>query len=135
MSAHTITRRTFAATSLVAGFTLAAGPLRAGAIVTDAEGIVAGEVKVPVSDGTIPGYRARPATGAHWPVVLVTQEIFGIHEHIRDICRRFLRYGHGGFKEWRRSHARVTKLSMTRFDPALSKSINSLLPSTATIRP
>jgi carboxymethylenebutenolidase len=89
-----ITRRTFAATSLVAGFTLAAGPLRAGAIITDANGLVAGEVKVPVSDGAIPAYRARPATGAHWPVVLVTQEIFGVHEHIRDICRRFAKQGY-----------------------------------------
>ncbi|HEX3665287.1 MAG TPA: dienelactone hydrolase family protein [Rhizomicrobium sp.] len=90
---HIITRRAFATTSLVAGFTLAAGQLRAGAIVTDAAGLVAGEVKVPVSDGIIPGYRARPAAASHWPVVLVTQEIFGIHEHIRDICRRFARLG------------------------------------------
>jgi carboxymethylenebutenolidase len=88
-----ITRRTFAATSLVAGFTLAAGPLRAGAIVTDANGLVAGEVRVPASDGVIPAYRARPAAGTRWPVVLVTQEIFGIHEHIKDICRRFAKLG------------------------------------------
>src|SRR5579864_3348172 len=88
-----LTRRTFAATSLVAGFTLAAGPLRAGAIITDANGLVAGQVKVGVSDGAIPAYRARPANGGHWPVVLVTQEIFGIHEHIRDICRRFAKEG------------------------------------------
>ena len=94
MDAVVFTRRTFAATSLVAGFTLAAGPLRAGAIITDANGLVAGEVKVPVSDGAIPAYRARPATGGHWPVVLVTQEIFGIHEHIRDICRRFAKQGY-----------------------------------------
>jgi carboxymethylenebutenolidase len=90
----TLTRRSFAATSLVAGFTLAAGPLRAGAIITDSNGLVAGEVKVPVSDGTIPAYRAHPAVGAHWPVVLVTQEIFGIHEHIKDICRRFAKQGY-----------------------------------------
>ena len=88
------TRRSFAATSLVAGFTLAAGPLRAGAIITDANGLVAGEVRVPVSDGAIPAYRAHPVTGAHWPVVLVTQEIFGIHEHIKDICRRFAKQGY-----------------------------------------
>ena len=87
-------RRSFAATSLVAGFTLAAGPLRAGAIVTDASGLVAGEVRVPASDGAIPAYRARPGAGAHWPVVLVTQEIFGIHEHIKDICRRFAKQGY-----------------------------------------
>lgn len=93
MNNQTITRRAFAATSLVAGFTLAAGPLRAGAIVTDANGLVAGQVNVPVSDGTIPAYRARPAAGMHWPVVVVTQEIFGIHEHIKDICRRFAKLG------------------------------------------
>lgn len=94
MDGISYTRRAFAATSLVAGFTLAAGPLRAGAIITDTNGLVAGEVKVPVSDGAIPAYRARPATGAHWPVVLVTQEIFGVHEHIRDICRRFAKQGY-----------------------------------------
>jgi carboxymethylenebutenolidase len=94
MDSTIFTRRSFAATSLVAGFTLAAGPLRAGAIITDSNGLVAGEVKVPVSDGTIPAYRAHPAAGAHWPVVLVTQEIFGIHEHIKDICRRFAKQGY-----------------------------------------
>jgi carboxymethylenebutenolidase len=93
MNGRTITRRAFAATSLVAGFTLAAGPLRAGAIITDTNGLVAGEVRVPVSDGEIPAYRAHPASGAHWPVVLVTQEIFGVHEHIKDICRRFAKQG------------------------------------------
>ena len=94
MDSTILNRRTFAATTLVAGFTLAAGPLRAGAIVTDSNGLVAGEVKVPVSGGTIPAYRARPAAGAHWPVVLVTQEIFGVHEHIKDICRRFAKQGY-----------------------------------------
>lgn len=89
-----ISRRAFAATSLVAGFTLAAGPLRAGAIVTDSNGLVAGEVKVPTSDGAIPAYRAHPVAGSRWPVVLVTQEIFGIHEHIKDICRRFAKQGY-----------------------------------------
>jgi carboxymethylenebutenolidase len=88
------TRRTFAATSLVTGFALAAGPLRADAIITDANGLVAGELRVPVSDGVIPAYRAHPAAGAHWPVVLVTQEIFGVHEHIKDICRRFAKQGY-----------------------------------------
>jgi carboxymethylenebutenolidase len=89
-----MSRRAFAATSLVAGFTLAAGPLRAGVIVTDTNGLEAGEVRIPVSDGAIPGYRARPAHGARWPVVLVVQEIFGVHEHIRDICRRFAKLGY-----------------------------------------
>ena len=93
MNHQTITRRRFATTSLVAGFTLAAGPLRAGVITTDTNGLVAGEVKIPVSDGAIPAYRAHPAAGLRWPVVLVTQEIFGIHEHIKDICRRLAKEG------------------------------------------
>ncbi|HEX4533572.1 MAG TPA: dienelactone hydrolase family protein [Rhizomicrobium sp.] len=89
-----MSRRIFAATSLVAGFTLAAGPVSADAIVTDANGLDAGEVKIPVSDGVIPGYRAKPAGKTGCPTVLVTQEIFGVHEHIRDICRRFAKLGY-----------------------------------------
>ncbi len=89
-----ITRRAFAATGLVAGFTLAAGPINAAAIVTDTKGIVAGEVSVAVSDGHIPAYRAHPSAKTNWPVVLVTQEIFGVHEHIKDLCRRFAKLGY-----------------------------------------
>jgi len=55
---------------------------------------VAGEVKIPVEDGEIPAYRAMPATGRNFPVVLVVQEIFGVHEHIQDICRRFAKLGY-----------------------------------------
>jgi carboxymethylenebutenolidase len=90
----TITRRTFAATSLVAGFTLATGPLQASAIVTDATGLDAGEVSVPVSDGVVPAYRAKPAGAKAAAIVLVVQEVFGVHEHIRDICRRFAKRGY-----------------------------------------
>jgi carboxymethylenebutenolidase len=89
-----ITRRAFAATGLVTGFTLAAGPLNAAAIVTDTKGLDAGEVSVHVADGQIPAYRARPAGKTHTPVVLVTQEIFGVHEHIKDLCRRFAKLGY-----------------------------------------
>ncbi len=86
-----ITRRTFAATGLVTGFTLATGPLNAAAIVTDTRGIDAGEVSVAVADGHIPAYRARPERRHDAPVVLVVQEIFGVHEHIKDLCRRLAR--------------------------------------------
>jgi len=89
-----ITRRMFAATGLVTGFTLAAGPLNAAAIVTDTRGLDAGEVSVAVSDGRIPAYRARPEGRKHAPVVLVVQEIFGVHEHIKDLCRRFAKLGY-----------------------------------------
>lgn len=90
----TITRRAFAATGLVAGFTMATGPTNAAAIVTDTKGIVAGEASVAVSDGHIPAYRAYPWGKTNRPVVLVTQEIFGVHEHIKDLCRRFAKLGY-----------------------------------------
>jgi carboxymethylenebutenolidase len=89
-----VSRRTFAATGLVAGFTLCTGPLNAATIVTDAKGLDAGEVSIPVSDGKIPGYRAKPAGKANCPTVLVVQEVFGVHEHIKDICRRFAHLGY-----------------------------------------
>jgi len=94
MNAIAITRRGFAATGLVAGFTLATGPLNAAAVVTDAKGLDAGDVAIPVADGHIPGYRARPANRKHTAVMLVVQEVFGVHEHIRDICRRFAHLGY-----------------------------------------
>ncbi len=88
-----LTRRVFAATGLVAGFTLATGPLNAAAIVTDTGGLDAGEVSIAVADGHIPAYRARPAGKKAAPTVLVVQEVFGVHEHIKDICRRLAKLG------------------------------------------
>jgi carboxymethylenebutenolidase len=90
-----LTRRGFVATSLASGFTLAAGPVAAQSVITtDAQGLTAGEVKIAVADGQMPAYRAKPASGSGFPVVLVVQEIFGVHEHIKDICRRFAKLGH-----------------------------------------
>ena len=90
-----ITRRKFIATATVAtGFALAVQPISAGVITTDAKGLVAGAVKIPVKDGEIPAYRAAPATGDNFPIVLVIPEIFGVHEHIQDITRRFARLGY-----------------------------------------
>jgi carboxymethylenebutenolidase len=89
-----VTRRGFAATALVSGFALAAGPLNAAAIVTPADGLDAGEVNIPVKDGAIPAYRARPEGKRDCPVILVVQEIFGVHEHIKDVCRRFAKLGY-----------------------------------------
>lgn len=88
------TRREFVVTTLAAGFALAVQPISAQTITTDANGLVAGEVKIPVAGGEIPAYRAMPAKGKSFPVVLVVQEIFGVHEHIKDICRRFAKLGH-----------------------------------------
>jgi len=89
-----VTRREFVVTTLAAGFALAVLPVSAQAISTDLTGLIAGEVSIPTTDGQIPAYRAMPATGNSFPVVLVVQEIFGVHEYIRDICRRFAKLGH-----------------------------------------
>jgi carboxymethylenebutenolidase len=89
-----IARRGFLMTSLATGFALAAGPVRADAIVTDTQGLEAGEVQVPVSDAEIPAYRSKPVTGGPFPVVLVVQEIFGVHEHIKDVTRRLAKLGY-----------------------------------------
>ncbi len=80
--------------SLATGFAVATHPVTAQTIKTSPTGLVAGEVKIPVADGTIPGYRAMPASGNNFPVVLVVQEIFGVHEYIQDICRRFAKLGY-----------------------------------------
>ncbi len=91
--ASEFTRREFVVTTLAAGFALAVQPVSAQTITTDTKGLEAGEVKIPVADGTVPAYRAMPATGGPFPVVLVIPEIFGVHEHIKDICRRFAKLG------------------------------------------
>lgn len=88
-------RRRFMMTTLAAGFALAVQPVSAQTqITTDATGLIAGEVKIPTADGAIPAYRAHPAKGKNFPTILVVQEIFGVHEHIKDLCRRFAKMGH-----------------------------------------
>ena len=90
---NAIGRRGFVVSTLSSGFALAVTPA-ATAITTDATGLEAGEVKIPVPGGEIPGYRAKPAKGSAFPVVLVIQEIFGVHEHMRDVCRRLAKLGY-----------------------------------------
>src|SRR4029077_10088541 len=87
-------RRGFVMTSLATGFALSVQPVSAQTITTDTKGLDAGEVKVPVADGSMPAYRAMPAQGGPFPTVLVVQEIFGVHEHIKDLCRRFAKAGY-----------------------------------------
>ncbi|MDE1146141.1 MAG: dienelactone hydrolase family protein [Azospirillaceae bacterium] len=92
-----LNRRGFAASALATGFALAVRPVSAQTIITDDDGIVAGMVNVPVKDGTMGAYRALPkrdGSGTAYPVVLVIQEIFGVHEHIRDLCRRLAKQGY-----------------------------------------
>ena len=87
-------RRAFIVTSLGAGFAAAVLPVSAQTITTSSEGLVAGEVKVPVQGGEIPGYRAMPSTGNSFPTILVVQEVFGVHEWIKDVCRRLAKMGY-----------------------------------------
>ena len=91
-------RRDFFVTSIFAAGTFAAAvqPIQAQSrIVTDSNGLIAGEVKIPVADGQIPAYRAMPdAKGKKFPIVLVVHEIFGVHEWIQDVSRRFAKLGY-----------------------------------------
>jgi len=89
-----LSRRGFVMTSLATGFALSVQPVSAQTITTDTNGLDAGEVKVPVADGSMPAYRAMPAQGGPFPTVLVVQEVFGVHEHIKDLCRRFAKVGY-----------------------------------------
>jgi carboxymethylenebutenolidase len=88
------TRRGFVVTTLASGFALSVQPVSAETITTDTRGLEAGEVKIPTSDGEMPAYRAMPNMGGPFPTILVVQEIFGVHEHIKDICRRLAKFGY-----------------------------------------
>jgi len=88
-------RRSFMVTTLGAGFALAVQPVMAQtAISTDGVGLDAGEVQVPVQDGSMVAYRAKPTGAVKAPVILVVSEIFGVHEYIRDVCRRLAKLGY-----------------------------------------
>jgi carboxymethylenebutenolidase len=87
-------RRGFVKTSLGVGFAAAVLPVQAQTMITtDTRGLTAGEVKIPTRDGHMPAYRAMPAGKTGLGTVLVVQEIFGVHEHIKDVCRRFAKAG------------------------------------------
>src|SRR5437667_4241632 len=87
-------RRDFIVTTLGAGFAAAVLPVSSQTITTSSEGLIAGEVKVPVRDGEIPAYRAMPASGSNFPTILVVQEVFGVHEWVKDVCRRLAKMGY-----------------------------------------
>jgi carboxymethylenebutenolidase len=91
-----LSRRGFfmtASAAAAAGYTLAAGPVRADVIHTDTSGLTAGEAKVKVAGGEMPVYYARPANVQNPPVILVAMEIFGLHEYIKDVTRRLAKLG------------------------------------------
>jgi carboxymethylenebutenolidase len=91
-----VSRRSFfmtASAAAAAGYTLAAGPVRAQAVTTDTTGLKVGEAKVKVAGGEMPVYFARPEKAKNPPVVLVAMEIFGLHEYIKDVTRRLAKAG------------------------------------------
>jgi carboxymethylenebutenolidase len=88
-------RRDFVRTSVGTGFAAAVLPVTAQTVIkTDSAGLVAGEVTIPVGEFKMPAYRAAPVGKTHAPVVLVVSEIFGVHEHIADVTRRFAKAGY-----------------------------------------
>ena len=90
-----VSRRGFmtASAAVAAGYTLAAGPVRAEVIKTNTDGLDTGDAKIKVSDGEMPGYFARPKGVSNPPVVVVAMEIFGLHEYIKDVTRRLAKLG------------------------------------------
>jgi carboxymethylenebutenolidase len=90
-----LSRRGFmtASAASAAGYTLAAGPVRAQVVTTDASGLTTGDAKVKVADGEMPVYFAKPANAQNAPVILVAMEVFGVHEYIKDVTRRLAKLG------------------------------------------
>ncbi len=89
-----LARRGFVMTSLITGLTLATTRVEAQAIHTDTTGLDAGDTQVTVADGHLPAYYARPQGAGPFPTVVVIEEIFGVHEYIKDTCRRLAKLGY-----------------------------------------
>jgi carboxymethylenebutenolidase len=108
-----VDRRGFIVTSIGAGFALATQPIMAQtAIHTDTEGLSADAIQVPAADGNLPTYHAMPTGGKNLPTILVVSEIFGVHEYIKDICRRLAKLGYLAIAaEMYARHGDVAKMS------------------------
>jgi carboxymethylenebutenolidase len=92
---QSVDRREMLTASLAVGFAAAAHPVSAQTVIhTNAEGLEEGTVGIPTADRDVPAYYAMPAKPGPFPVVIVVQEIFGVHEHIRDVCRRLAKAGY-----------------------------------------
>lgn len=89
-----LNRRVLVKASLTAGLCAAVAPVWAQVVHTPEDGLVAGEVKIPSGGLDIPAYRAMPDHGGPFPTVLVVHEIFGVHDYIKDVCRRWARLGY-----------------------------------------
>ncbi|MBL8329153.1 MAG: dienelactone hydrolase family protein [Rubrivivax sp.] len=95
VAAGGLDRRGFVRTAVGTGFAAAALPIAAQTVIkTDSAGLIAGEVTIPVGDFRMPAYRAAPQGRPNAPVILVVSEIFGVHEYIADVARRFAKAGY-----------------------------------------
>jgi carboxymethylenebutenolidase len=121
-------RRRFLVGSIFAAGVYAAAtqPIQAQTrITTDAKGLTAGEVKIPVAGGEIPAYRAMPDKKGKFPVVLVVHEIFGVHEWIQDVSRRFAKLGFMAIAPY--LYSRQGDVSqMTNFQDIISKVVSKV---------
>lgn len=90
-----VDRRGFLKTALGTGFAAAVLPIAAhSAVTTDSKGLTVGEITVNVNGQAVPVYRAQPEGKTNLPVILVISEIFGVHEYIADVARRFAKLGY-----------------------------------------
>jgi carboxymethylenebutenolidase len=94
LRAYPLARRGLMMSGLMSGLTLATTRVEAQVIHTDTEGLDAGEVKIPEADTELPGYFARPQGSGPFPIVVVNEEVFGVHDYIKDVCRRLGKLGY-----------------------------------------
>lgn len=92
--ANGMTRRELLIGLGAAGFALAAGPVSADRITTSSEGLIVGDITIGSGKDKIPAYEARPSSPGAYPVILVIHEVFGLHEYIKDVTRRFAKEGY-----------------------------------------
>jgi len=123
---YPLARRGLFMTSLIGGFTLAVQPVGAQVVSTDTAGLVVGETKIPTTEGDLPAYFAHPATGSNFPIVVVNEEIFGVHEHIKDLCRRLAKVGYLAVAT--EYYARIGDLSKMTDIPTIIKDVISKAP-------
>ena len=125
---YPLPRRGAIMTGLISGFTLATTRVEAQAIHTDATGVEAGETTVPTNQGSLPAYFARPAGAGPFPIVLVIEEIFGVHEYIKDTCRRLAKAGYLAVAP--ELYARIGDLSKMTDVSAIVRDVISKTPDT-----
>ncbi len=125
---YPLPRRGVIMTGLISGFTLATTRVEAQAIHTEATGLEAGETTVPTNQGSLPAYFARPAGAGPFPIVLVIEEIFGVHEYIKDTCRRLAKAGYLAVAP--ELYARIGDLSKMTDVSAIVRDVISKTPDT-----